>query len=528
MIFGINDVGALGIIKDKMPHELPPNAWSGGQNVRFNDGYGQKTDGYAAVFGAPSIAPYSILPVPAQNTYNWIYMGLDKVYVFDGNAHVNITRQITEVDLDYTGAVENAWTGGVLGGVPVINNGIEPPQMWNPPNIGTKLALLSNWPGNTTCEVMRVYKQFLVGLNLIKSGVRYPTTLKWSHPADPGFVPQSWSETDPTKDAGEYTFSETGDWLVDCAPLRDGNVVYKENTTWGMQYIGGVDIFRFSKLFGTFGALSRNCVVEFLTGRHLVLTQGDVVVHDAQSAESILTAKWRKWVSSNINQEALTQCFVVANTVKEEVWICLCTGAAILPNIALIWNWRTSAVGVRDLPNVAAIAQGLVSLATPGTESWSSDTDSWDSDTSAWGEKLYTSAEPSFLMAVPGVPALYRADFTTDEAGVAQEAFLERTGIGIPLKQGMPPDFTSMKFIQNVWPRIEGTAGGVVKVDVGVQMEIGGAVTWRATQNYTIGQTQKIDCLMSGRLLAVRFRSDTSLQWRLHGYELDVELGGNY
>lgn len=528
MIFGINNVGDLGIIRDKRPHELPPNAWSDGQNVRFADGYGQKTDGHAAVFGTPTVAPYALLPVPGQNTYNWIYMGLEKVYVFDGNAHTNITRQVSGSDLNYTGSAEDSWTGGVLGGIPVINNGVEPPQMWNPPSIGTKLQTLSNWPGNTTCEVMRVYKQFLVGLNIVKTGVRYPTTLKWSHPADPGFVPQSWSETDPTKDAGEYTFSETGDWLVDCAPLRDSNIVYKENTVWGMQYIGGVDIFRFSKLFGTFGALSRNCVVEFLTGRHLVLTQGDVVVHDGQSAESILTGKWRKWLSQNIDQDSLWQSFVVASTVLEEVWICFCTDGAPFPNVALVWNWRTSAIGTRDLPGVAAIGHGLISLETPGAESWASDTDTWDSDTSAWGEKLYGTLEPAFLYAVPTGPKLFKGDYTTDADGVAQESYLERTGLGVPLKQGLPPDFTSMKFIQNVWPRIEGTTGGVVKVDVGTQMEIGGAVTWRSTQDYIIGTTQKIDCLMSGRLLALRFRSDTSLQWRLHGYEIDVDFGGNY
>lgn len=528
MIFGINDAGAVGIIKDKMPHELPPNAWSGGNNVRFSDGYAQKTDGYAAVFGAPSIAPYAILPVPAQNTYNWIYAGLDKVYVFDGNTHTNITRQSAGVDVDYTGTVDNGWTGGVLGGIPILNNGVDPPQMWNPATIGTKLDLLTNWPGSTTCEVIRVYKQFLVGLNLNKSGVRYPTTLKWSHPADPGTVPISWSETDPTKDAGEYTFSETGDWLVDCLPLRDTNVVYKENTVWSMQHIGGVDIFRFSKMFGTFGALSKNAVTEFLTGRHLVLTQGDVVVHDGQSVESVITTKWRRWISQNINQYAIGHSFVVANTPREEVWICIPTGTSELPDVALVWNWRTGAIGRRELPLVSHIAQGLVNLTTPGVESWDSDTDTWDSDTTVWGEKLYTSAEPGFLMAVPGLPALYKADYTTDNAGVAQEAYLERTGIGIPLKQGLPPDFTSMKFIQNIWPRIDGTVGGVVKVSVGTQMEIGGAVTWRREQNYVIGTTQHIDCFLSGRLLAIKFSSDTSLQWRLHGYEVDVDLGGNY
>lgn len=526
-IFGENGLGDVGIVKDKLPHETPQNAWSDGQNVRFADGYVEKTLGYKQVFGTPSITPYALFPAVAANKYNWIYAGLQKVYVYDGTSHINLTRQTAGVDVNYTGTADNQWTGGVIGGVPVLNNGVDAPQMWLPVQTSQRLQLLTNWPGNTVCEVMRVYKSFLVALNVSKNGVRYPQMVKWSHPADPFTVPSSWSETDPTKDAGEYTLSDTGDWLVDCLPLRDGNVLYKENTTWGMQFIGGVDIFRFTKLFGSFGALGKNCAVEFLTGKHLVLTQGDVVVHDGQSADSVVQGKWRKWISSNINQAAAQKAFIVANTVREEAWICLPINGASFPNVALIWNWRSGAVGLRDLPTCPSLALGIVNE-TVTDETWDADSATWDSDTSVWGEKLFKTAEGSLLMASQTDTKLYKADLTTDANGVAQVSFVEKTGIGIPLKQGLPPDFTSYKFIQNVWPRIDGTAGAVVQVAVGTQNEIGGAVTWQPSVDYTIGSTQKIDVFASGRLLALRVSSSGSLSWRLHGAEVDVENGGNF
>lgn len=336
MIFAFNDVGKYGIIKDMPPHELPPGAWSDGSNVIFTDGYAEKARGYAAVFGSSPVPFYYLLAVPQAVSYIWLEAGLQKVYAWNGATHTNITRQTLGVDVNYTGAATDLWSGCVLGGIPVLSNGVDTPQMWLPATTSTKLEALSNWPANTTCKVIRNYKQFLVALNVTKPGGSFPSMVKWSHPADPGTVPVTWDETDPTRDAGEFTLSETGDSVVECAVMRDTNILYKEGSVWGMQFIGGNDIFRFQKLFGQFGAIGKNCVIEFLTGKHLVLTYGDVVVHDSQSVDSILTKRMRKWLVANLNPEAANQNFVTSYKSLEEVWICVCTGTSTLPDTALV------------------------------------------------------------------------------------------------------------------------------------------------------------------------------------------------
>lgn len=528
MIYGFNGVGSLGIIRDKAPHELPPAAWSDGQNIRFVDDQVIKANGYQAVFGTPTIAPLWLFPVPGRGVYSWVYAGLDKVYVYDGTSHENITPQSAGVDVDFTGTFDTPWSGGVLGGVGILNNTVQPPQQWLPASAGTRLVDLANWPADTTCEIIRPYRQFLVALNVIKSGVRYPLTLKWSHPADPGTVPVSWDETDPTRDAGEYTFADTGDWLVDCCPLRDMNIVYKENSVWAMQYIGGVEIFRFTKLFNSFGALGPNCITEFLSGRHLVLSQGDVIVHDGQQAESIVQGKWRRWMLRNMNSDVARRNFVVTNQARQEVWICVATGDSEWPNKAIIWNFVTGAIGERDLPTVPFIAGGIIN-SSAAVDSWDSEAVlTWGADDASWGQSLYSQNNFGLLMADYTATMLYKMEETSTANGVAETTRIERTGIGIPLKQNLPPDFTSMKFIRNVWPRITGLNGGVVNVTVGTQMEIDGDVTWGTPQAYTIGVTKKIDVLMTGRLLAIRIESDTALDWILHGYEIDVSFRGSH
>ncbi|HYE38157.1 hypothetical protein [Methylocaldum sp.] len=524
-IFNVSDLGAVGIVKDVPPHTLPPNAWSDGLNVRFFDDCAAKTTGYFQVFGDPDITPYGLFSLASDNKYNWIYAGLEKVYVFDGTDHINITRQETEVDVNYTGTVNDPWTGGILGGVPVLNNGVDAPQMWLPATTGTKLAELSNWPADTTCRVMRVFKSYLIALDVTKDGDRFPQMLKWSHPADPFAVPSSWDETDPTLDAGEYTFSDGSGFVIDCLPLGDNNIIYREDSVWAQQFIGGIDIFRFSKRFGTFGVLSPNCATEFLTGRHLVLAQGDIVVHDGISATSVLNKKWRRWLSANVDQAAVNKSFVVTNPNREEVWICIPVDGAEFPNFAIIWNYRSGAVGYKDIPEVSMISSGIVDPTIQ--EDWN-DPEPWDSDTTAWGELLYKSSERGMLMASVGESKLYKADQSTENDTATQSSFLQRTGIGIPFKQGMPPDFTSYKFIRGIWPRIEGTLGGVVRIRVGTQNVINGPVTWGPYQNFTIGSNQRVDVLLSGRLLAIELASNTTIEWRWYGYELDVEFGGNF
>lgn len=525
MIFAFNSVGKYGFIKDIPPHELPPGAWSDGMNISFYDDYAERTNGYTSVFGGAPVPAYSLLPLPQNITYFWLQMGLEKVYVYDGSAHVNITRQTTGVDVNYTGSANNIWTSCVLGGIPVLNNGVDPPQMWLPANTATKLERLSNWPADTICDTMRNYKQFLIALNITKPSSSYPSMVKWSHPADPGTVPISWDETDPTRDAGEYTLSETGDYLVDCAVMRDANILYKENTVWGMQFIGGNDIFRFQKLFGQFGALNKNCITEFLIGKHLVLTSGDVVVHDSQSADSILSKRMRKWLTANINDLALKQCFVVTYSALDEVWICIPTGTSARPDIALVWNWRTGTVGLRALPLPSYMAEGLVLADNAvAADAWSAASGSWDSETSAWGSRLYTSSAPSLMMATISDSGLYKIDA---EVGT-QNAVLERTGLSVPIKQQLLPDFTAMKFLREVWPRIEGTEGGVVNVEVGTQMQMNSPVVWKPAQPFIIGTSQNINATASGRSFGLRFSSNTEINWRIAGYELDIEFSGNF
>ena len=61
----VDTSGQLGIIKDTSPFQLPPNAWSDGNNVRLEHGAVLKSPGYDSVIETCPIAPYYITQLKA-------------------------------------------------------------------------------------------------------------------------------------------------------------------------------------------------------------------------------------------------------------------------------------------------------------------------------------------------------------------------------------------------------------------------------------------------------------------------------
>jgi hypothetical protein len=166
----IPSAGQYGVIGDAAPQELPPNAWSAATNMRFRDGYAERFKGSAAVFDAPAVVPYFVAPFAAGTARMWIHAGLARVYVDDGTTRTDLTPASP-----YTGAIDDKWTGGTLGGISIINNGVDLPQYWGG-NIANKFAALTAWTSTWRAVSVRPFKNFLVALGITWSSGRQPPT----------------------------------------------------------------------------------------------------------------------------------------------------------------------------------------------------------------------------------------------------------------------------------------------------------------------------------------------------------------
>lgn len=512
---GLADVG---IVSDADPRLLPDNVWSDGQNVRFNEGRVEKSKGQSSVFTTPSVDPYWLLPVRTESVYYWMYPSLTKCYVTDGTTNTNITRQTTGVDVDYSADADIGWNGAVIGNVPVINNGVDDPQMWSPVGTGTKLQSLTWASGQTwssqskSARVIRSFKKFLVALDVTESATRYRQRVRWSHPADSGAVPSTWDETDTTKDAGYYDLDEGGGSLIDCLPLRDTNVIYKEDKTIGMQYIGGQYIFRFYNIFEEVGILTRRCVKPFLN-KHFVVTQGDVIVHDGNAIDPVINHKKRKELFGLIDATNYQRTYVVPNYQKHELWVCFPETGASFATLAMIWNYRDNTWTVRELPTAKHIGFGLVNPG--GTDDWDTDFGSWDQDFDLWGELEYSPAVIKNLMA--GSTEFFLADDTEQFDGVSMESYVTKESMDLG-------DPNMVKLVKAIWPRIE--CSGDITISIGTQMNKSDPIAW-TDMTYSSG-SDKVDCLVSGRFISIRFYSNTDVTWNLTEFEIEYDNVSRY
>lgn len=521
-IISINDVGRLGVMKDIPSHELPPAAWSDGNNIRFDDLSVQTCNGYSDV-ATPSIVPYAIFYCPYSGVKYFLYLGLAKAYGMAGASHADVTR----AGGDYTGGPTSQWNGGMFNGIAVVNNGVDYPQAWNAPSLSQVLVNLPTWPADTYAQVIRPFKNFLIALDVTESGTRNSRMIGWSHSADPGTLPSSWDHTDATKDAGVNTLPEGEDQLVDCLQLGNTNVIYTEQQVWGQTLSGTGSIFNFNKHFDAFGMLAQGCAAAF-AGQHFVVTQDDIVVHDMSRVQSVAEKAVRNWFFSNLQSSAFFLTTVVPHRENREMWICFPSSGSLL-DTALVWNWVTGAWSVRDLPDVRGI---IPTLYAPSAEEdlWDTGPDiTWDAESDKTWDGPRASPSAGILMSPVDTSGLLLVDSTNRFDGVNFRSFIERTGIAAV---GMSPDgkvivdATRVKLLTGIAPRFVASNGVVVKVYVGQHDTPEGTVTWDNPQNFTIGTDYMLSAYRTGRYLAVRFEATANEAWKLQGYDLEIAVLG--
>lgn len=509
--------GEAGLILDTEPNDAPITpaiGWSGGGNIRFNEGYAEKFLGHKSVNGTPVVTPYGIFFTQASARYE-VYTGLTKIYALTGTTHTDITRALG----NYTGTNADKWNGSILSGTLILNNGVDDPQFWGG-STGTPCAKLTNWPANTKAKVVRTFDNYVIALNITEAATNYPSMVRWSTAADPGTLPASWDYTLATNDSGrvEGVLSSTPDKIVDGLQLGNTFMIYKENSTYAMQYIGGTDVFRFTSVSKASGSLGIDCAALF-PGGHAVLSDGDIVVNNGSGApQSIIDRRMRRWIFNNIDSDNRQRSFAVSNIRRNEVWFCFPTVGQTWSNTAAVWNYKDNTWGIRDIPNLTHANSGVILASS--TDTWDASTETWDTEDGIWAVDEYSQASPRLMLASSD-GGLFLADLTRSFNGSPMTAYIERTGLDF----GSPE---SMKLCKGVRPRIDAADDTVIRIYVGSQDDLGAAIDWGSAMNYTVGTDLKVDCFVASRYLAIKFESVAQAPWRLKTFDMEIDQIGMY
>lgn len=507
----------VGINKDLSPEDLPNGAWTDAQNVRFRNGYAELFRGQIEAYPTAPIAPLSAFPVYIGTTPYWLVLGTAKAYCVTGNPAV--WTDITRASGVYAATNDLCWNGGVLNGVPVVNNGIDTPQAWAPVATTQKLVDLTNWPTGYKAKVVRPFKNYLFALGLTDNTGKYlPHSVRWSDAADPGTLPLNWDSTVSGSQAGEFDL-EGSSPVVDCLALRGNLIVYKRNSTHLFSYVGGQFVFQQSLLFSNSGMLAPDCAVE-VDGTHIVLTTNDVIVHDGQSTRSALDKVTRDWLFKSIDADGFNLCFVTRNSYFNEVWVCFPELGQTRCTRALVLNLKDGTSSFRSLPGVTSAAVGPVD--DSASQTYDGQTGTYDESLRSYNENEFGAGQERLLLCAPDRPALVLADAGTRNFGDPIQATMTRTGITFG-------DPNTYKTIQRVRPRWGNTPPGTqIKFQVGASDTLDGAISWAPVVTITVGADFTVDSFITGRFLAIQVLSYTAASWRIDGMDVQWVPRGAY
>jgi hypothetical protein len=523
-----------GINKDLSPFELPIDKWSDGNNVNFRRIRTNSTVGYSNPYtvGTDINGTFSV-HYKLNGVNNWLYAGQvgdtdeGAIYSTDGN----ITRKLLD-GLHYARDAE--WTGCDFNSGIVINNRLNHPLWLSWPY--TSVIPLPNWFDtdnyNATwnflsrCNVMRPYKNYLIALdNYDATGKRFPNMVRWSSPAQLGDPPVDWNPDIIGEQAGTYPLADTPGDVIDGLTLGDYFIVYKTDSAWLMQFIGGQFVMKFRKLFGdSAGILARDCVAEF-NGKHFVLSTNGAYVHNAASKEEIMDNWVKDELWDNVDPDYVQDTKVVADHNNSEIWVYyISKNAENGPNgpyadKALIWNWEEAEWTKKDLNGISYIAEGyIVPTINPQTDSWNTDFQAWDEDTTPWDNEVsFTTGLETLLMTDFYENKFYANEYAQGTDLQNETSWVQRIGIDFDHDRGF-------KYLTRVIPHIIGQT----PVDITVYVSDIQTPNPVPVGTYTFDplNQEDIDVHAVGRYIGLKFACEGEFQ--LNGYTLEWEPAGQF
>lgn len=535
----VRDLGAIGIIKDLNSFSLPPNAFSDGINVRFDNKQLQR----APIFRTLTASLTGTVPVWCYGVY--VQSGFDSILYANNDGRLFSIANGTETNVSISGHVNNidprAFTGCTLAQCTYVNRPDAVPRVLLPS--GAPFVVLPAWTSTWRCVSLRAFKSFLIALNVTKGSTSFPNLFKWSDQALNGAAPASWDETDTTKLAGENPITQLKTPIVDGGPLGDNFIVYSRDEVWKVIYTGGQFIFSFQRLpFDNAGLINQNCWLE-IDGKHYAWGENDIYVHNGVTKTSIMADRNRNTFFRELNIQKSGVFYMAHDKYRNEIIFCGVSGAAAASNrnpngycnYGAVYNYQNDTWSFRDLPNASfsatANANTVYTYATvPAALTYDNVGGSYFDQEDSFSRFAVFSvvADTPNGISASKIDVLDGADqgklaLALDTEAV-HPAWVERTGFDLDTEGA---DLRSYKQVNALMPLAALYAQNVtLTVQVGGHINSASPVTWDAEVPFDPVTMYKIDTRQGGHFLAHRYKMLTAHDFSVAGHDLDVILTG--
>lgn len=511
--------GLSGLIADIAPDQVQPDGASFSENVKaVTDGW-VKSDGYTSTKLTPgNEKTFLFYYSPTDGDDRWFVAGESTIKYYRGALLTDATR-----DADpYAAAGAYRWSFTDFNGVLVANNSVDEPQYFN--TTENKFQDISELDAKVRFRTLVKFKAYLFGLG-VDSGPGYnDSEVYWSHPADPGFLPADWDFTNPASDAGKNTLPSSG-YLLDALELGNTLFIYKSDSTWMCRFVGGQFVFSFEPKWDSQGLLARGCVTQF-EGKHFVVTQTDIMVHNGVSSDSVADRRVKKFFFDNLSRENFQRTFVVKRPDTNEIYVFFPSRDSLEGYIdsALIYNWVNNNWEYRRFPDLTSAAFGT---AIPEAVR------NWDTTEGPWEQEgTWQLGEDGRIFA----PTLYMAMHGKDEIQIPSYSGLDNnqpiTGIwerkdivlGPVSRDGVVgQNYENYKTISSI--TFDVTSTEPFRVWLGFRDRLTENIIWEDFGDFDPKLGRVLDMIETTAFLSIRLVTQAS-GFKLRNLHIEFEIGG--
>lgn len=390
-IVNINNVGSVGYIgrQDKRAFELPPEAWSKVQNIRFHNGAAQALGVGNCVSQHPHEGDGPGDEFVTEFTYHvsaalwWVSFGSEAVYALqpaNASCATPVSHSLHTESVPYTGSNPKVWVVDKLfGNIIATNQQSSPLYLTWDANIGgvapeDSLQKLPGWEAefgvDASCEAIAAAKGFILAGNISTTGTgrinvseHFATRVAWSDQILDTFeygarIPDSWDASDPTKQAGAFDLPSNTGQIVAMKRLRDDVIIYTERSMYRIFYVGGAKIWDYREIFSNQGIYGPKCVEEF-EGKHFIVGTDDILLYDGQQVTTLADGRVRRDVYDYLTFDTRKRINLGVDFKRSEIHVLFPSKKSINGvDSDLVWSWEDNVWSLRELETSSSRTDG--------------------------------------------------------------------------------------------------------------------------------------------------------------------------
>jgi hypothetical protein len=363
----IRGFGGVGLIKDLPASDIPPNAWTTANNVRFNDQYVERS----GIFKDLGVDLSELVEDPAHMDQfvvgttrdDLIIVGRDNS-IFRWNTATKAMSDVTPTSEDWSDTPTDypVYSAMVAGGHTITSKagwpvGLRPDDTeYSPLMDSNDTYKESHW------RCMAIWQDRVIVANGSKTGVgSWPYRVMWSDPVQNGQLATGWAVDDPLATAGWVDLSGLDSEILDISVLEDILIVYTRNGAIRMWDSGGSEIFANQKTSMKDGVISSKCVATIPNMGHFIVGNFGFYLFNGTTVHQIGQDKVDTWFRRMVDLEKRDYIRVHADYSATEMWVMFPSMDADArwqdtpyANQALVWNWSNDTWATRDIPNVTS------------------------------------------------------------------------------------------------------------------------------------------------------------------------------